>query len=232
MMTRTTVSTLLIVLAAGTFACRSGEPEKEKPDLYGDFFVRYLAPEQELKAYASFSQGDSIAIAQPIEMPGGVNFQGSGMEVRDLQGQQIRYSYGTIADYAAPYTFKTKTPDGKSLEHTIAMDGIGKFSIEGGVISKSKGMKLIVEKGTLKKEESLVMLFTVPTTGASYTIIDKGPHTDDSYIIPSNTLPALPKGKVQLYLVKKQEGTFDNQTANITASAEYYSDILEVEVVD
>ncbi|NUO00350.1 MAG: hypothetical protein HUU01_07005, partial [Saprospiraceae bacterium] len=147
---------LLIGLAAATFACRNNETEKEKPDIYGDFFVRYLGPERELKAYASFSQGDSVQNSVPIEMEGGVSFQGSGMEARNLQGQQIRYVYQTQADYTAPYTFKTKTPDGQPLEHTIAMEGIGQFSIQEGVISKSKGMTLVVEKGTLKKGESIV----------------------------------------------------------------------------
>ncbi len=232
MMSRKYASALLIVFAAAFTACRNNEPEKVKSDLYGDFFIRYLAPEKELKAYASFSQGDSVASSRPIELPGGVSFQGSGMQVRDLQGTQIRYSYTNQADYKAPYTFKAKTPDGQTLEHTVDMGGIGKFSISEGVISKSKGMTVVVEQGSLKKTESIVMLFTVPATGASYTIIEKGPHPNDVHAIPPTALPALPKGKVQLYLVKKQESVADNETANITASAEYYSDILEIEVVD
>lgn len=224
--------TLLLALAIITFSCRNNEPEKVKSDLHGDFFVRYLAPEQELKAYASFSQGDSVQISVPIEMAGGVTFQGSGMEARNLQGQQIRYVYETQSDYTAPYTFKTQTPGGQPLEHTIAMKGIGKFSIKEGVISKSKGMTLVIEQGSLEKGESIVMLFTVPATGASYTVIAAGPHPNDIHEIPATTIPALPKGKVQLYLVKKQEVISDTPLANITASAEYYSDMIEVEVVE
>lgn len=224
--------TLLLALAIIAFACRNNEPEKVKSDLYGDFFVRYLGPEQELKAYASFSQGDSVQNSVPIEMPGGVSFQGSGMEARNLQGQQIRYAYQSQTTYKAPYTFKTQTPGGQPLEHTIAMNGIGKFSIEEGVISKSKGMTLVIEQGTLEKGESIVMLFTVPATGASYTVIAAGPHPNNIHVIPATTIPALPKGKVQLYLVKKQEAIADSPLANITASAEYYSDMIEVEVVD
>ncbi len=223
---------LLTGLAAATFACRNDKPETIKSDLYGDFFVRYLAPEQELKAYASFSQGDSIQSAVPIELPGGVSFQGGGMEGRNLQGQQFRYVYQSQTDYTAPYTFKTKTPDGKALSHTITMSGLGKFSIREGVISKSKGMTLEIEQGMLKKNESIVMLFTVPATGNSYTIIAQGPHPDNIHAIPSTTLPALPKGKVQLYLVKKYEEIADSPLANITSSAEYYSDMIEVDVVD
>jgi hypothetical protein len=231
-MSRKSTLFLLIGLAATTFACRNNEPEKEKSDIYGDFFVRYLAPEQELKAYASFSQGDSVQNSIPISMESGVTFQGSGMEARDLQGQQIRYIYQTQTNYTAPYTFKTQTPDGRALEHTIAMKGIGKFSIQEGVISKSKGMTLVVEQGSLEKGESIVMLFTVPATGASYTVITTGPHPNGIHAIPPTTIPALPKGKVQLYLVKKQEAISDTSVANITASAEYYSDMIEVEVVE
>jgi len=223
---------ILAGLAATTFSCRNNEPEKIKSDLHGDFFVRYLAPEQELKAYASFSQGDSVQNSVPIEMAGGVTFQGSGMEARDLQGQQIRYTYQSQTNYAAPYTFKTQTPGGQPLEHSIAMKGIGKFSIKEGVISKSKGMTLVIEQGSLEKGESIVMLFTVPATGASYTVIAAGPHPNDIHAIPATTIPALPKGKVQLYLVKKQEVISDTPLANITASAEYYSDMIEVEVVE
>jgi len=232
MMSRKFTFGILITLAAATFACRNNEPEKVKSDIYGDFFVRYLAPEKELRAHASFSQGDSVQNAVPIELKGGVTFQGSGMEARNLQGQQIRYTYQTQADYTAPYTFKTKMPDGSVLEHTIAMSGIGKFSIQEGVISKSKGMTLVIGQGSLEKNESIVMLFTVPATSASYTVIAAGPHSNDIHTIPPTTIPALPKGKVQLYLVKKQESTADTPIANITASAEYYSDMIEVEVVD
>lgn len=231
-MNRKLIPALLIGLALAAFACNTKESEPEKADFYGDFFVRYLVPEKELKAYASFSQGDSVQISKAVALEGGLTFQGSAMEAHDLQGQQIRYFYRAQADYKAPYTFKGKTPAGKDFEFTLNMSSIGKFSIKEGVISKSKGMTLVIENGTLTKEETVVMLFTNPADNKSYTIIDQGPYAGDEHNIPATALQSLPKGKLQLYLVKKQQQLIENATISSTASAEFYTDMIEVTVTD
>ncbi|MCB0680399.1 MAG: hypothetical protein KDC32_05555, partial [Saprospiraceae bacterium] len=65
----------------------------QQPLIFGDLYMRFLQETGQIKAEASFFEGDSLSSAQPKELTGGVSFLGSGMESRRIGDRLLRYQY-------------------------------------------------------------------------------------------------------------------------------------------
>ena len=75
------------------------------------------------------------------------------------------------------------------------------------------------------------MLFNDENNKA-YTVELRGPTNSKEIPITAAQLEKLPIGKGQLYLVKKKLETTTTETIRITAAAEYYTDTIEIEIVE
>ena len=84
--------TILGLLMATLLVTGCKRDPKVSTKLFADFFVRYLQDVAEMKAQASFNEGDSLTTASPKTIQGGVAFQGSGMEMRSVQNTLVRYT--------------------------------------------------------------------------------------------------------------------------------------------
>ena len=80
---------MIILLTTG---CQDAITFKDDPQLIAEYYVRYLESDRQIKAYATFHEGDSLSNALPKTFLGGVSFRGSGMEPRAISNQITRYT--------------------------------------------------------------------------------------------------------------------------------------------
>jgi hypothetical protein len=197
-------------------------PEQTAPSTYANLFVRYIAPQGQLKVTAAFREGDSIATAQPVEIPGGVTYQGQQMEARQLPGQQVRYLLDTRSAFAKEHQFKFKAANGTTQEVTLQLAPIDSFSIIGGTASLSNGMKLYIKDERIEDGQSIVLLFSDENNKAT-TITLTNPAVQDTFPIAALRLRKLQPGPHRVYLVKKQHQEIDLKGTKAIADIEYYT---------
>lgn len=224
---------LFLLLTGGIFACRSGsgegDPSAEPQPLYANFFVRYLELERTLKAQASFRTGDSLATARPVAVEGGIAFQGSGMEQRELGQDLIRYHYQRSGDYRPPYTFRFTDPGGVRREYTIDLKPVAGFRVTPR-ISRSGGGAFSLSDGALEAGESLVVLITDARNQAASVTIE-GPAAQQEHRIPSAPLAPLTPGRGQVYLVRKKTTQLQEGRLTVLLEGEFYSETLDIEIL-
>ena len=202
-------------------------PEKE-PHFFAEYFVRYLQTERQLKAYASFMEGDSLKTAQPKKFPAGVTFENKDMEFRNLGGRSFRYLINEDdKNYSNSFIFRHKDTDGDFWEYTIKMNPIEDFFIKESVIQKSEGMTLVINGGILKSNEQLILLFNDRNNKAHSIQID-GPSNDLEHRLNAENLAGLTKGPAKLYLVKKQINRDNEEQLTAVSSIEYYSKAIDI----
>ena len=221
-----------LILLGWCSACNNPaiEPEEKPPHWFAKYYVRYLQTERQLKAHASFLEGDSLENAEPKKFRGGVSFQGKRMEFRDLQGKLFRYIHNERTGYSDNFLFRHRDDNGDYWEYTMKMNPIEDFFIKDD-ISKSKGMTLIADGAILQQNESLVFLFSDENNKAA-TFTVEGPSKTIELSIPAEQLKDLSLGKGQLYLVKKQYNEDQEEQLNATSSIEFYTKSIDIEVVE
>lgn len=210
------IGTLLLIAN-----CRSDDAANERPSLQAGLFVRYLAPERQLKGQASFMRADTAASAQPLRLPGGVAFMGSGMQARELPGDLVRYTTTLTAAYPTPLRFSfTPENGGEQRIIELSMSPLDSFAVV-GIPSLAAGITLYLASG-LQDDESLVCLFTAPDQQAR-TIIREGPLAAGELLLPPASLTHFTTGDYRLYLVKKQDRQFTQGDLSISSAIEYYT---------
>lgn len=219
---------LIGAMAVLGHASCTGEKGAGKPRLIADYFVRYLADVAELKAQASFYEGQTLQTATPKAMPGGVTFQQSAMEVKSLGGQVLRYSLQRRSTFNPPFAFGYTNDGGEKEAYTLPLNPVESFSFKGPV-SRSKGFTLVFQGAPLGKEESLVLLFSDATNQAA-TITVQGPQAGNELTIPAGELSKLQNGPGTVYLVRKTALIEDSPTRYIIASGEYYTATMKVDL--
>ena len=209
-------------------SCNQDTALVESTQLFEEYYVRFLQAEKELKAHASFFEGDSIQNAKPKIFFGGVAFQGGGMQMRNLPKGVVRYS-STLekADFISPFKFRYKNDLGETIIEKIEMQGIDDFFIKGD-ISQSQGMTLSLNT-ELSDKESLVLLFSDEQNRAASIQID-GPSELLEHVINKEQTQRLQVGKGMLYLVKKQVNYREEKNRQISSTIEFYSKTIEIEV--
>lgn len=206
------------------------EQEEKPPHWFAKYYVRYLQTERQLKAHASFLEGDSIKNAEPKRFRGGVSFQGKKMQFRDLQGKLYRYLLNEQTDYNETFLFRHRDDNGDYWEYTMRMHPIEDFFVK-DKISKSKGMTIVADGAILQSNESLVLLFSDERNRAT-TLTIEGPSKTIELSIPPEQLGDLSVGKGKLYLVKKQFNEDQEEQLNASSSIEFYTKSIDIEVLE
>jgi len=222
---------LLIILLFFLPSCQSDDPDttniQSDSTIYTDYFVRYMAEDNQLKGTASFLEGDTITNVSPLKFEGGVSFHGSGMEMKNIQNKVFRYVQARKADYADSFKFHHKYK-GKSIDYEISMSPIEDFYVKGDV-SMTQGMIIVVVGKALNAGESYVFLVSdVKNKAVSYTV--RGPESKLEFKFPTTELAKLETGEGQLYIVKKQTKFSKDKENDIRAEIEYYSKPLTIEI--
>jgi hypothetical protein len=221
-------ATLLVFSILFIQSCKQQEKPIPYPTVFEDYFIRYLSPSQDLKAQAIFASGDSIEKAQALTFSGGVAFEGSGMIMRKINENLIRYSIDNKMGYNDKFKFKYKNEAGEAVYYEISLNPIDDFFLK-STVSKSTGLDIVINGGLLSSEESIVFLFSDQNNvAASYTL--NGPTTSIEFHLPADDLQNLTPGKGKLYLVKKQLKNEKLDLRDIHAEIEYYTKDVGIEI--
>lgn len=208
-----------LLLASLCWQCQPETPE-DTPILYADFFVRYLAADQELKAQAYFAETDSVQIRETLQFPGGLAFLGSGMEARPL-----RYTTTRTLDFVSPLRFSFR-PEKEAEVIDLAIEFTPVTNFEITQASLADGIRLQLN-APLAADELLVLFFTDSTQQAR-TIERLGPSESRQIFVPAPAFVDYPAGPYQLYLVKHKEQTRTENGFRTHWVIEYYTEQQEV----
>lgn len=221
---------LLIILLSSLFSCQSNTSDASKASaktVYADYFIRYMAEGNELKATASFQEGDTITHVSPLKLKGGVTFHGSGMVLKNIQDKVYRYTQARVADYAEVFSFRHQY-QGETLVYEIKMNPIKDFYVKGSA-SGSNGLDVVVVDQPLEKGESYVFLLSDQNNKAvSFTVRGPGNKLENQF--PAEEIAKLEAGKGELYIVKKQTRFERQGKRDIRAEIEYYTMPLMVDI--
>lgn len=211
------LQTLLWVLISLSFSgCATDAPAETTASYQANFYVRYLAENQELRGQASFFQQDSTA----LELMGGVSFMGSGTQQRQLPGTLVRYEGKMRIPFQNSMRFAFKLPgEEEQTEIKLPMEGVNDFSVTTASISEGLRLKL---NSSLADDESLLLLFTDPNQEAR-TIVRAGPFDQEELFIPADAISLFTPGEYQLYLVKSKQIQTQVKNLSYEASIEFYS---------
>ena len=216
---------LLIAILPG---CQTSEAV-EQPKIFGNLYVRYLQDGQQIKAEASFFEGDSAHTAQPISILGGVAFQGSGMESRNIQGKMIRYQYENQAAYPDQFSFQVQDESGQSHHFAAKMPPVNDF-LTPDTISKTRETTLELQPAPGSKLEALALLFS-DAEGKASLIEIPAPLSKKIPLTPA-LLSKLRPGTYQLYLVKKQRTFIEQGVYRVYFDLEFYTEVKRVVISD
>ncbi len=209
---------ILFIAVVGIFfnGCGTEQATEDQPKLAANFYVRYLAENQELRGQASFFQEDSTTLA----FPGGVSFMGSGTQQKQLPNGLLRYEGKMRVPFQNPTRFAFKLPGQEApTEVKLSMAGIDQFSINSA--SLSEGLRLSLNS-TLAADESLLLLFTDPNQEVR-TIVRPGPLTQADLFIPADAVALFIPGDYRMYLVKSKQIKMQIKGLDYEASIEFYS---------
>jgi hypothetical protein len=207
------------------FSCKNTSDQEAPQHIYADYYVRYLAPIQELKAEAQYKEGNEPQNTSSKLIKEGVIFLGKKMEMQSIKESRKRYTLTDTTAFPTEIFFQYKNGDEPRREE-LSMQPISSYTVAGPA-EKEKGLTLITTDHLLKRNESMVVLLAdLRNKAVSYTI--HGPTTEPIHQIPPEIFQSLQAGPGSLYLVKRMKKTRAQTFQTVTATLEYYTDTLSV----
>jgi hypothetical protein len=197
--------------------------------IYGSFLVRYMEQGNQIKATASFFEGDTLRTARPKAWEGGVSFLGSAMKMRNMVDSEFRYTSERNIDFLNEYTFRFNDERGQPQEVDIRMEAAKSPSFKSPA-SKSSGLVLSYEGSPLQAGESMVVLLT-DEQNQTYSFMVQGPQNSQTVILSSRDVVSLPEGKLMMYLVRSQKKEMSKGRFDYAVDMEYYSATTTVEIL-
>lgn len=225
---------LITSLLLGCLCCspeRELSEEQQAEKLYAEYYIRYLQDKKQLKAEATFKRSIDVDSARSIEPNGSIFLQNVQLTPVRIDKRNLRYQKEFNRVFEPEYNFKFVDDDEQVINHNIKMTSIPKFSIESNIGSKANGINIQWEGENLKKNEQLIILLSDANDKTSSFVIE-GPTSKSSCVFPSTRMDALSNGKGYLYLVKTQKTEVEKEDMLIHTVVEYYSDKMNIEIVD
>gem|GEM_PF-4068882 len=190
-----------------------------------DLYTRYLVPEQQIKAEATFMTGDTLNHARPIAMPSSVYFNGKQMGQRHIGDKLIRYNYETIARPIDSAQFSWPHPfhDGH-IEVSFPMPPIDSFRLSAKATYPQQWEATLLPP--LQAGEQVVIML-IDAEQKAFPLQAHGPQPL-SFVLSAPQSMAPAEGPMQYYFVRKYIYQQQAQDARITAILETYSVLKEL----
>lgn len=157
--------------------------------------------------------------AKPVEIPGGIQFQGKKMDLIPIQGLQYRTEYP--AAFVPELKFTWNVQPGPMHTLLLAPNPITTFQFESDTLSVKKAASLRWKGPALEKGETLVLIWEQAGKTVSMEIISQGPEAKIDF--PSTKMAELTSGRWQLYLVRKKLTKKELDGIQVTAIMELYT---------
>lgn len=226
-----TIITLFLVFLA--FGCQSDSnytnnlAKHGNDKIFGNLYVRYIQPDNQMKAEANFSKGSSKSSSQPIELVGGVSFQGSGLSARKILDKIIKYSTERVSNYKKDYRFGFNI-DGEKINIPMEMASVDSlFPLSEASITN--GMKMKIFGDNFSKNERLVALISDKTNYTTSFVVSKITK-NNTFVLPGTAFEKLKKGKGNIYVVRKRTNQYNEKKYELNTTTEYYSKLYPIKI--
>jgi len=222
---------ILLFFAISLFACSNDTTNSTNTDIkqYADYYVRYLAGENQLKAEAVFKKGTDSSKAISVQPEGSIFLNQQKLKSFFLSKKNIRFQYEGDKILGDDYIFRFVKDDNTTIDYDAGLKDIKSFSIS-GIASKSKGITISWEGSPLSDREEIVVLITDEKNKAATQTFQSSPN--NAVTISADKLNKLSTGKGFVYLVRKNFGKEKIQDLNIKSAAEYYTDKIDLEIIE
>lgn len=214
---------LLLPLLVWLAACQS--EEAPRTTWLAELYVRYLVPESQVKAEATFMAGDSVATARPLSLGGDVRFNGHTMGRRQVADKLIRYNYENVGlqpdtvAFAWPHPFRRHT-----LELRRPMPRIDSFRLS----ANEEAFQLTLLPPLQADEQVVVMLLDSLQRATSLTAIGPQGATFSLARPAPNDQEAPQATPLQYYLVRKRLRIEQVADGRVTLILETYSELKDL----
>lgn len=213
---------VLTALAIG--GCKAPEtPKKQAFQAY----VRYLADVKQVRAEATFTEGD--VAPQPVEMKGGVSFQGLPMKLRPIQG--ITYQTDYSSEFTPTFQFNwSPVASQPPAEYVAGMAPLTGFRFDQEPLSIHSPNTLRWQGNQVEDGEVIVFIWERIGDGLTVKMEVIQNLYGSEIKFPAAKLAELQPGRWKLYLVRKRLRKGDVGGVQVQAITEYYTptDTLEV----
>lgn len=214
-----------ILTAIAFSSCSTPEmPKKRSLQAY----VRYLADAKKLRAEATFLEGSPVP--QPVEVSGGVDFQGTPMKIRPMHG--ITYQTEYPAEHTLKHKFGWQSGAGQRHDFEMGMLPISKFRFDQEPISIHTPNTFRWDGGNVENGEVLVFLWENLDTRETVKMEIVQSLVGSEIKFPAVKLAELKPGKWTLYLVRKQLHKATVGAVEVSGITEFYSKTDTMEVRD
>lgn len=213
----------LILSAFAFYRCQTPEtPKKWSLECY----VRYLAPERQIRAEATLQTGDSLL--QPVAAPGAMSYQRRDMKLRSVQTPA--YYLDNTGGFEPAHTFEWKDEKGQSRQFSMQMSPITKFSFGSKTLSRQQPTTCRWEGAALGKGEAIVFLWENAVLGKTVPMEVYNTGGIPAIEFPAVKIGELDPGTWTLYLVRKKLTKADVNGVAASGIIEYYttSDTIQV----
>ena len=215
----------LLLLAAT--AC-NGPAAAPKQTL--DCYVRYLAPEAQIRAEATLKTGmEGQGAPQPVEVPEGFRYQNVLMSTSHKQG--VSYFIEHPGGYTPQHNFRWKDAEGNAHSFDMEMSPVTAFSFGGKTsLARAEPATFTWEGGALEKGEGLVFMWEQPDTRSTIPMEVIGTPGQTEIEFPSVKLSELAPGTWTLYIVRKKLVEGLSGAVQVSGLVEYYSKVDTLEL--
>ena len=184
-------------------------------------YVRFDAARGQVQADATARQDNNGLPGLPVEMPGGLLYQGSPMQILPVEGLTYRRAYAT--NFEQEHTFGWTDAQGTRQKLNFSMATISRFGFGDGPLLRTRPATLRWEGGALEKGEALVLMWENRARQQTVPMEIIRSSGDASIEFPAAKIAELPPGQWILYLVRKRLVKAEVPGMTATAVLEYYS---------
>lgn len=219
-----------LMTVLGIIACRSKSADSDAAKTL-DCYIRILEQEENVLAQAtmkSVASKNGVSTYSPVEVEGGIRYQGSPMSVMPTAG--LMYVREFPGKYVPEHVFTWDDPEKGRMTFSVPVNDLPGFSFGSSKVSASKPAALTWNGKGLERGEALTLIWenakdnlTVPM---EMYVQGNFPRID----FPAAKMKELAPGQWTLYVVRKKLFKTDVSGMPCQAIAEFYSKTIPIEV--
>ena len=219
-----------LMTVLGIIACRNKSADSGDQKML-DCYIRILEQEENVLAQAtmkSVSTKNGVSASSPVEIEGGIRYQGSPMSVMPTAG--LMYVREFPGKYMSEHVFTWDDPEKGRMTFTVPVNNLPEFSFGSPKVSASKPAALTWNGKGLERGEALTLIWenakdnlTVPM---ELYVQGNFPRID----FPAAKMKDLSPGQWTLYIVRKKLLKTEVSGVSCQAVAEFYSKTIPIEV--
>jgi hypothetical protein len=210
--------------------CKNSTKPNEPMQIF-DAFVQVLEQEGKIRTQATLRSmpGTGAATGEmlPVEVPGGIKYQGTAMKVRPSVG--LSYALDFPGRYQAEHQFDWGNPPGNTVVAT--MPNTPEFSFGGDNIKYGQPVTCTWKGEPLQRGETLIFMWENLSTHTAVPIELYANTSQPSVSLPAAKMKDVTPGKWSIYLVRKRltKGQLKNTQTQVVCEFYSKSDTITVQ---